>query len=223
MRDIQERLRMILEGTILTEADDKYDMTTDDDTPATDDTSADTGDASTGDVSATTSDDVDPDDATESGVPDDGSSSDDADTGDDSTGDGSDSADGAEASDDTDGDGEEDGETSEEDTTTPGEVLPIDDISRKLLAYRNFRKYRELRDSVSDMMTNLSAMPTMSDAARQIVKTCTEKAGELLNKLTDYIQFRYANTSYEINYQNFMQFVYEKRLIEQILNSIPPK
>src|SRR5690606_25921590 len=99
----------------------------------------------------------------------------------------------------------------------PGETIQLDQTSRKILAYKNFRKYRSLRDTVSSMLSEISETPTTSDDNKQIVSVCIERLTDLLNKLNDYIIYRYQGNSYEVNYKNYMNFILEKKLIENIL------
>jgi len=205
MSSLLERLQRIKEGLVL-EADDKYDIPkeeeTDNDPPP-----------GQGDDQPATSDDVDNEDTSDNNQDDD--TDDNAYDMDDEGGDGTgDDDEGAETDD------EDSPEDSSGNSSRPGEIIPLDEISRKLLVYKNFKTYRDMRDSVAALLNTLTEMPTSSDDNRQVMNLCISQSSQLLNKLNDYIMYKYQANSYEINYKNFMAFVLEKRLIEEILSKI---
>lgn len=210
--DVQKSLRMILEGSLILEADDdKYDLPEeqpngDDGQPSSDATETDPSDPDPNDPANDDQTDVS-DSTDEEGEAD--PTDDDASTSDDLGG-----------GDDEGGGMEDDDTMSDEDKQLPGELLPLNATSRAILSYRALRQYRSLKDSVANMISGISAIPTLSDEAREVIDICNSSSTKLSEKLTDYILYRYNANSYEVNYQNYMQFVLEKRTIEEMLNQI---
>jgi hypothetical protein len=223
---------MIREGGLMLEAEDKYDLSseqpnddndddqTDPDGADTDSSDSDSNDAASGDgsdVSGQTDDEgqADPTDSDPATSDDLGDGTDDGTQ--DGTDDGTDEGGGL-------GDGSEDGdadlEGEEEPKPPAGELLPLDATSRAVLGYRALRQYRALKDSVGNMISGISSIPTLSDEAREIIDICNSASAKLSDKLTDYILYRYSTNSLEVNYQNYMQFVLEKRTIQQTLEQI---
>jgi hypothetical protein len=213
MSSIIEKLRLIREGVLLEADDDKYDLPADSGGTPTDPPTPDDG----------TTPPADP--GTDDPGTDDTATGDD--TGDDpGAGDTSDDSgtdygiDDSDSSTSDDGSGDQSDPVPQEATPLPGEMIPLDDTSRKLLAYKNFRTYRTFRDSVVSLLSELTETPTTSDDHKKAMSTCIEQATQLVDKLNDYILYRYQNNSYEVNYRNFMDFVVEKHLIEKILSQM---
>jgi len=207
--NLKDQLRLLREGILLEADDKKYDLpkdvdnqdpppvddgdtskTDDDVTPPTDDDS-DTKYDLTNDDQPT--DDNNPDTITDESTTDDNSSDTTTDVSTDSA---------------------------VEDTPRQGEILSIDDRSRKILLYKNFQSYRKLRDSVENLLNELTQMTVISDNVRAIINMCIENTSALLEKLNDYIIYRYDTNTYEVNYKNFMDFVLEKRILTEILEKV---
>jgi hypothetical protein len=209
-QSLSTKLRLIREGVLLEAGDDKYDLPPNGGDDAKPSSTPTTTDDITDDNTADT-DPVTPDDDSGSADPTDPPTDSDGtnyDIGANSGEDGGDTT------------GEEDPVDDEPAPPPPGELISLDATSRKLLAFKNFRMYRELRDSVGDLVTNLTDTPTMTDNNRRVIDLCLTQAGALLIKLDDYILYRYVTYSYEINYKNFMAFIVEKALIQKILDEM---
>jgi len=101
-----------------------------------------------------------------------------------------------------------------------GNLFDIDDKSRKILNYKSFQNYRNLRDDVDNLLGTLTETVVVSSDIKAIINICIEKLSELLEKINDYIIYRYNDNSYEVNYKNYMEFLLEKRIIHQILEKI---
>lgn len=206
-----DKLRLIREGVIL-EADDKYDLPDEDSTedPSSNDT--DTTDVSSSDTKYDAPEDEEGDDTAE--TDEEGGENEE---GEDTEGENPDGE--PSTSDDIDP-----SETPAEDTgPKPGEIINLDSTSRKILAYKNFRKYRELRDDTAELISDLSETPSLSDLNRGVINLAIERGTKLLEKMNDYIAYRYNQNSYEVNYKNFMDFVIEKRLIQNIVDTLDTK
>lgn len=204
--DIFERLRLIAEGTLLTEADDdKYSLS-----------NTDAGEG--GDNNQ----DTDPEPATSDDLGDDNA---DADPTTDEGGDNQDGADGSDGDTNADGDPAtsdtmDDGSDGAPEETDNSKVLSLDASSRAILAYNNFYKYRELRDSATLLVNELSEFIPVKDYIRDGLNVAIQKATELQTKLNDYIIYKYESNSYETNYKNYTQFMVEFRLVQQMKNEI---
>jgi hypothetical protein len=234
MSDVANKLRLIMEGGLLLEApEDKYDLPSGgsdkappipkDDT-ATDDTNK-GGDTTNTDGNENTDDNKSTDPTDPSTSDDNAGTDDDAggnyDLDDDSSDDDS-GTDDAPITSDT---GDADTTGTEDTAATPpapkvGELLNIDPKARAILIYNNFERYRDLRDDTSRLISELSEFVPTNDDIRLVVNTTIEKGTDLVNKLTDYILYKYSDNSYEINYYNFMQFILEKRLLGELYANI---
>jgi len=210
--DIYKELRAIREGVIL-EADTKYDIPKDvdkppEDIPPTDKPPEDTPPA-----------DKPPEDTPPADKPPEDTPP--ADTGD--TPDNK-----YDIPDTTEGDPTATDETPPEDQTetdantqpSVGNLFDIDDKSRKILNYKSFQNYRNLRDDVDNLLGTLTETVVVSSDIKAIINICIEKLSELLEKINDYIIYRYNDNSYEVNYKNYMEFLLERYFIHQILEKI---
>lgn len=113
-----------------------------------------------------------------------------------------------------------DNNTNKKTIPTEGAVLPLDEGTRKILAYKNFRKYRELEEDVTNLLSSMTDTPNFNSINSNVMETAIQKASELQTKLRDYILYRYTHTTYEINYKNFAEFIIEKRLIEDLYQTV---
>lgn len=210
MTKITDKLRLIMEGNnLLLEAEeDKYNLDKDNNTKSvgTDDTSA----------PATTDDNTDDDTKSDDSDLADGDNSYDLDDDDDSEGDAD-----APVTGDTVGDVDSSTDTGDQTSQSlEGEVLNLTPKVRAILAFKNFDHYRELRDDVSGLITELSEFVPINDEIRSLVNVTIEKSTDLLNKLNDYILYKYNDTSFEVNYYNYMQFILEKRYLSQLYDNV---
>jgi hypothetical protein len=223
---ITEKLRLLREGSLLLEApDNKYDLPKDTDNtdpapadPKPDDATkkAEPDDAPTDDAKPSDSDNTGVDlgggdDTGEDTT--DNSTGDDSATSDDSTGDNQDNTDDYSSSD----------NLTQDPQPKPGELLNLDPNTRAMLEYKNFSKFRDLKTAVTRMLTELSNLQTATDEIRDIIDKTIETSSDLSEKLNDYILYKYTNNSYEINYKNYMVFIVEKNLIDQLLYTIRDK
>jgi len=225
MSSVLDKLRILMEGGVLLEADDdnKYSIN-DDGTPAQPDNTdaaapatsedqtgnadgADTGDGGGDEPATTDGDNADGPDAGGDYT---------IDGGDDDTGDGGDGDQPAT----TDGGGDGSAPATDPNQPKPGEVLNIDPKTRAILAYKNFDRYRDLRDDTVRLITELSEFVPTNDEVRAVVGITIERSTDLVNKLNDYILYKYSDTSYEMNYYNFMQFIVEKRYLDELYDKI---
>jgi hypothetical protein len=215
MSNISDKLRLIMEGNLLLEAEeDKYDL----------DNNTDNKDATPTDNQDSTSTDPTGDTGSDTGSTDDSTSG----TGDDTSGNYDLGDDGSDDSGD-DGPATSDNTTADDSTTDPaptdtqpavGEVLNIDPKTRAILAFKNFERYRDLRDDTNRLITELSEFIPLNDQIRDMSNVAIEKSTDLVNKLNDYILYKYNDTSYELNYYNFMQFILEKRYLTELYDKI---
>jgi hypothetical protein len=222
-----------MEGQLLLEAEeDKYDLdNTDDSKGGNSDNQGGGGDTATsgtdsGSAPATGDDNADSGgDNTDNSTGTDDDSDGDSNYDLDDDGGGGDGSDSPATSDNVDGGSDGGGDTSTDDSSTPaaplpGETLNIDPKTRAILAFKNFERYKDLRDDSQRLISELSEFIPINDEVRAAVAVAIEKGTDLVNKLTDYIMYKYSDTSYELNYYNFMQFLLEKRYIGELYDAI---
>lgn len=190
MEDIFARIRAIQEGAILNEAEDNTYDIPDDQTNTDPEDSTDTEDSPDADETQPVTTDTMGDDDNDTQV------------------------------DDLDGDTNDSDNVSSTDQSKPGEAISLTPSARAILMAKNFGKYRELHTSVSRLADDLTRMNTTKDQIREFINRAIVHATDLRDKLQDYIIYRYEGNSYEINYANFMNFIVEKRLIEEMIQQI---
>lgn len=207
MSSIKERLKMILEGNnILLEAEeDKYDLENEEDVASEEEQPATSDQEPEGDESAEDSPNQDDSEDDKYGLEDEDDSGDQDDS----------SSTEPEAGEDSGGES-----SSISNEPKPGSLLNIDPKTRSILAFKNFDKYRDLRDDTSRLINELSEFVPTSDHVRHYLTIAIEKGSDLLEKLNDYILYKYTDNSYEINYHNFMQFLLEKRYLDELYKNI---
>jgi len=224
MSNIKDKLKMILEGNtdILLEAEeDKYDLE--------DNAQPDQGDQSSDEEQNTpatsdTQEDQDQSNEDDSGEQDNQSDDQNEDDGftnygleDDNT---DDSDDQDQSSEDTDSDSNEVDSEQQEPEVKEEKILDIDQNARAILAFKNFKKYRELRDDVNQIISELIELVPTDDQTRKYIMVAIEKGTDLVQKLNDYILYKYETNSYEINYKNFMNFLLEKHYLNELYQNI---
>jgi len=221
---IRNKLKSILEGNLLLEAEeDKYDLENQDDNSSENDDNADQPDTSDQNDNENQENDdnkgeennQDDENEEESGDPDYGL--DDDNDEEQETNEGGDEP---STSDSETADNPTDNSGSSPNQEKPGSLLNIDAKSRSILTFKNFERYRNLRDDTGRLINELSEFVPTSDEARQYLLIAVEKGNDLFKKLNDYILYKYIDNSYEVNYNNYMQFILEKRYLDELYRNI---
>jgi len=210
------------EGSKALLEEDRYDLP-DDENPD-DDTTATSDDEGSDDTTPTTSDEDDTDTGDETGESEDDGGDDGAEP---SGEDGEPTTSDSDTNYDMDGDDAGGDATGSEDTNTStttdpepkvGEVLNLTDLQRAVLQYRNYSKFRDLRDVVESRQAEIMTTPTSNEVQRELLDKAVGYYKDLMTKLDDYASFKYSNTSYEMNFKNYNDFILEKRSIDELVD-----